>query len=201
MTLQLEAILFEDFCLLGHNAGVSEEHGASVFREKKIGKALPPALTLVFCLAYSTTLKMEATCSFETSVDFQRTTRLYTQKIERIFIATAIRTSNPTISSRVSFIRIYITVTDKVATDSPQGHVTESSWSSSAFYKAPCLCVSCIERHCSTENSNYPRHAGSVHAYKDVGRTELPMVHSQCHDRSTYTASTIKEARRHSECF
>jgi hypothetical protein len=31
-------------------------------------------LTLVSCLAYSSVLKMEVTCSTETSVDFQRTT-------------------------------------------------------------------------------------------------------------------------------
>jgi hypothetical protein len=30
-----------------------------------------------FCLAYSSTLKMEASCSSDTSVDFQRTTRRY----------------------------------------------------------------------------------------------------------------------------
>jgi hypothetical protein len=36
---------------------------------------LPPAFTLVYCSAYSSTLKMEAICSSETSVDFQRTTR------------------------------------------------------------------------------------------------------------------------------
>jgi hypothetical protein len=35
---------------------------------------LPPAFTLVSCLAYSSTTKMEATCSFEMSADFQRTT-------------------------------------------------------------------------------------------------------------------------------
>jgi hypothetical protein len=29
------------------------------------------------CMAYSSNLKMEATCSFETSVDFQWTTRRY----------------------------------------------------------------------------------------------------------------------------
>jgi hypothetical protein len=33
--------------------------------------------TLVSCLAYSSTLKMEATCPSETSVDFQRTTWRY----------------------------------------------------------------------------------------------------------------------------
>jgi hypothetical protein len=35
------------------------------------------ALTLVSCLAYSSTLKMEAKCFSETLVDFQRTTRRY----------------------------------------------------------------------------------------------------------------------------
>jgi hypothetical protein len=34
---------------------------------------LPPAFTLVSCVAFSSTLRMEATCSSETSVDFQRT--------------------------------------------------------------------------------------------------------------------------------
>jgi hypothetical protein len=32
---------------------------------------------MVSCSAYSSTLKMEATCFSETSVDFQRTTRRY----------------------------------------------------------------------------------------------------------------------------
>jgi hypothetical protein len=38
---------------------------------------LPLAFTLVSCSAYSSTLKMEATCSSETSNDFQRITRRY----------------------------------------------------------------------------------------------------------------------------
>jgi hypothetical protein len=38
---------------------------------------LPPAIKQVSCLVYSSTLKMEATFSSETSVDFQRTTRHY----------------------------------------------------------------------------------------------------------------------------
>jgi hypothetical protein len=42
--------------------------------------ALPPAFTLVYCSAYSSTLKMEATYSYETPVDFQRTTRRYIAK-------------------------------------------------------------------------------------------------------------------------
>jgi hypothetical protein len=39
--------------------------------------SLQPAFTLVSCLAYSSTLKMEVTCSSETWVDFQRTTQHY----------------------------------------------------------------------------------------------------------------------------
>jgi hypothetical protein len=38
---------------------------------------LPPAFKLVSCLAHSSILKREATCSSETSVAFQRTTRRY----------------------------------------------------------------------------------------------------------------------------
>jgi hypothetical protein len=37
----------------------------------------PPAFTLVSCSAYFSTLKMEAICSSETSVDTQLTTRRY----------------------------------------------------------------------------------------------------------------------------
>jgi hypothetical protein len=43
---------------------------------------LPPAFPLVSCLAYYSTLKMEATCSPETSVDLQRTTRHYISQDE-----------------------------------------------------------------------------------------------------------------------
>jgi hypothetical protein len=42
----------------------------------KVDRVLSPAFTLVSCSAYST-LKMEAICSSETSVDFQRTKRRY----------------------------------------------------------------------------------------------------------------------------
>jgi hypothetical protein len=40
-------------------------------------KQLATCFMLVSYLAYSSTLKMEATCSSETSVDFQRITRRY----------------------------------------------------------------------------------------------------------------------------
>jgi hypothetical protein len=39
--------------------------------------SLPPAFMLVSCLAYFSTLKMEATCFSEASVEFQRTTWRY----------------------------------------------------------------------------------------------------------------------------
>jgi hypothetical protein len=47
---------------------------------------LAARLMLVSCLAYSSTLKMEVTSSFETSVDFQRTAWRY------ILITMAVRT-------------------------------------------------------------------------------------------------------------
>jgi hypothetical protein len=43
---------------------------------------LPPTLTPVSCLVCSSTLKMEATCSSGTSVDFRRTTGAISQKTE-----------------------------------------------------------------------------------------------------------------------
>jgi hypothetical protein len=49
----------------------------TVRRNMSPTSACHPAFTLVSCSAYSSILKMEATCSFETSVDFQQTTRRY----------------------------------------------------------------------------------------------------------------------------
>jgi hypothetical protein len=52
--------------------------------------------TPVSFLAYSSTLKMEVTCSSETSVStFSGLHGIISQKIE-LFITTAVRTSNPT---------------------------------------------------------------------------------------------------------
>jgi hypothetical protein len=48
-----------------------------IFRRITPCSLLATCFTLVSCLAYSSTMKMEATCSSETSVDFQRTTRHY----------------------------------------------------------------------------------------------------------------------------
>jgi hypothetical protein len=51
------------------------------------------SFALVCCLAYSSALQMETTSSSETSVDFQRTTRRYTQNIE-LSIITTVKISN-----------------------------------------------------------------------------------------------------------
>jgi hypothetical protein len=50
--------------------------------------------TLVSCLCHSSTLKMEATCSSETSLDFQRTTRRCILE-DRNLPITAVRIINP----------------------------------------------------------------------------------------------------------
>jgi hypothetical protein len=49
---------------------------------------------LTSCLAYYSTLNMEALSIFETSTDFQRTTWSY--MLEDSFITTAVRANNPT---------------------------------------------------------------------------------------------------------
>jgi hypothetical protein len=48
---------------------------------------------LVYCLVYSLTMKLEATCSSETSFDFQRTTGCYIPDVE-LFMTTDVRPSN-----------------------------------------------------------------------------------------------------------
>jgi hypothetical protein len=48
-------------------------------------------------LVYSSTLKMEVVCSFETSIDFHRTAQPYILE-DRNFMTTAVRTSNPALS-------------------------------------------------------------------------------------------------------
>jgi hypothetical protein len=57
----------------------SFENVRPLLRKKGTNKQalLATCFTLASCLAYSSTLKIEATCSSETSVDFQWTTRRY----------------------------------------------------------------------------------------------------------------------------
>jgi hypothetical protein len=53
---------------------------------------------LVSCLAYSSILKMEAICSSETLVDRHRTVRCLLYPRRQLFIATNVRTPDPTCS-------------------------------------------------------------------------------------------------------
>jgi hypothetical protein len=52
-------------------------HSHILFLYDQFGYCLPPAFMLISCLAYSSTLKMEVTCSSEMSVEFQQTTGRY----------------------------------------------------------------------------------------------------------------------------
>jgi hypothetical protein len=62
---------------LPHDKGEHEETEIYLQEEYLLmGYGLPPAFTLVSCLAYSI-LKKEMICSSETSVNFQRTTQRY----------------------------------------------------------------------------------------------------------------------------
>jgi hypothetical protein len=66
---------YEEFYLLRYNAVCSARSQLTFRRYVSLG--LSPFFTLVSFLVYSSTLKMEATCSSEMSVDFKRTTRRY----------------------------------------------------------------------------------------------------------------------------
>jgi PIN domain nuclease of toxin-antitoxin system len=63
------------------STNISEKHVVSIFRvwelAKKETSSTNPGNEVVTCLAYSSNLKLEATCSSETYVDFQQTTRRY----------------------------------------------------------------------------------------------------------------------------
>jgi hypothetical protein len=56
---------------------VSEKHEASIFSVEELA-LLPIWFTMVCCLAYSLTLKMEATCASKTRSDFQRAVQCWT---------------------------------------------------------------------------------------------------------------------------
>jgi hypothetical protein len=84
---------------------VSEERIASIFRvEEVISASLPPAYLVVLAEIISSTLKMEAICSSETSVAIQQTTRRHIPEDGTllillsvyVYISIAVKTSNPT---------------------------------------------------------------------------------------------------------
>jgi hypothetical protein len=62
---------------LNVNGSFGEASPSSVSKNKLSLRLLAHCFMLVSCLAYSSTLKVEAVYSFETSVHFQRTTRRY----------------------------------------------------------------------------------------------------------------------------
>jgi hypothetical protein len=68
---------------------MSPPSSGSKNKPSKKPACLPPAFTLVSCLAYSSAMKMEATCPSETLVNFQWTTWHYIPKDRalRIIIA------------------------------------------------------------------------------------------------------------------
>jgi hypothetical protein len=100
-TVRKWTLIKREFSILWYNAmwyvesRPTFQRNMSQAASKASKLCLPPRLTLLSFLAYSSTLKMEATCSSETWINFQRTTRFISQKIE-LFIPPAVRTSNPT---------------------------------------------------------------------------------------------------------
>jgi hypothetical protein len=68
-------------CVVRRDPNVLEEYIASIFKIDELveqgSSLLGVYLLLVSCLAYSLTLKIEATCSYEMSVDFGQHTRHY----------------------------------------------------------------------------------------------------------------------------
>jgi hypothetical protein len=81
MYFSLKSYIFWDITRVAcwKSTEVSEEHVTSIFRIEEYAKEennmkQAASSTLVSCLAYSSSLKMEVTCSSEMSVDFQQTT-------------------------------------------------------------------------------------------------------------------------------
>jgi hypothetical protein len=67
---------------------------------------LPPTLTPVSCLAYYSILKTESTCSSETSVDSQRTTRRYVPEDKSSSTAVALNVLGWCVSWRITGARL-----------------------------------------------------------------------------------------------
>jgi hypothetical protein len=66
-------------------SGITSDSTSNVNRHFTLATAY---FMLDFSLVYSSALKMEATCSYETSADFQKTTRRYISDDETLQINT-----------------------------------------------------------------------------------------------------------------
>jgi hypothetical protein len=82
---------YGEFCLLECKAVYCVKNQPTFRRNMS-----PASFTLVFCLAYSSTLKTEATYSSETSVVFQRNTRRYIPENRTLQVYTKCRASSAT---------------------------------------------------------------------------------------------------------
>jgi hypothetical protein len=88
-------VVVKEFCLLGYNTmqyvasqrtfqrNVSPSSSGLKSKSGKKSALFAACFMLVSCLAYSSTLKMEATCSSKTLADFQLTTLWYILKDRR----------------------------------------------------------------------------------------------------------------------
>jgi hypothetical protein len=78
---------------MGYNAAQYVEIQVMFWRSKLQQAKLAACFMLISCLAYPKTLKMEVTCSYETSFDFNGLYGVISQKTE-LFMCTGVRTSN-----------------------------------------------------------------------------------------------------------
>jgi hypothetical protein len=69
---------------------------------------LPPACALVSCSAYSSTLKMEAICSSDTSVDFQRTTCSYIPEDNTLRVTCSKWVTGSSSTRRNSYVVLFV---------------------------------------------------------------------------------------------
>jgi hypothetical protein len=75
---------------------------------------------LVSCLDYCSTLKMEATCSSETSLNFQRATQCYTGEDTILYDHLCENLISYTVSGSPQFSKIFILVTTNKLTGNLQ---------------------------------------------------------------------------------
>jgi hypothetical protein len=79
---------------------------------------LATCFMLVSFLAYSSTVNMEATCSSETSVEFQRTTRRYIPEDRDLHVSIRWKTGNPRSPASGGWFQGYLTDTQRLSQQS-----------------------------------------------------------------------------------